>query len=483
MEYSRRRFLAAAATTAGTPLFIQQAAAHPADPPSCYESRQYNHPTPTAPDQPAHDAVIAEAYGELVLNANRPYWVWPVCSISDPVTIEYEVRTSNRTATPSILVADDEGFRKYETKVRDHPLIDGPLISTTTEDLGRLGSWDVPTGVNTENVHPWNLFKQGDSRQPWDEDSSIVDLYTLQCLNSAETGSVRRHHTIEPGRYYVIFDWTDGVLHSPTDDQVAAQVSLRASHSVEDQVTETAPATMAQLYGQLAGGSSPVVTTAVSLAEAICRQVPEEFQDVSLTEINAVAPRTGQLVSSVNLVLTIVADQLGFSPSIMDRVTARTSVWTRWGLSVLPVASSIDQLLNDACAVAAADPAEVTDDVENMLMSLGILVADLVAAYFGVAGRAGAFVTRFAHKYLLGFVARTLSLRTYLVLLRELYTLTRSGVAEVLRMIKAVTRTIARKYEFLSDDDIESVEKLDRRSLHSLDLDIDLFSLSPECTT
>lgn len=34
---------------------------------------------------------------------------------------------------------------------------------------------------------------------------------------------------------------------------------------------------MAQLYGQLAGESSPVVTTAVSLAEAICRQVPENF--------------------------------------------------------------------------------------------------------------------------------------------------------------------------------------------------------------
>lgn len=132
------------------------------------------------------------------------------------------------------------------------------------------------------------------------------------------------------------------VLHSPTDDQVAAQVSLRASHSVEDQVAETAPATMAQLYGQLAGGSSPVVTIAVSLAEAICRQVPEGFQDVSLTEINAVAPGTGQLVSSVNLVLTIVADQLGFSPSILNRVTARTSVWTRGGClsSRLPVAST-----------------------------------------------------------------------------------------------------------------------------------------------
>jgi hypothetical protein len=483
MDYSRRRFLAAAATTACTPFFIQHNAANSVDPPSCYESRQYNYPTPTTPEQPAHDAIIAEAYGELVLNTNRPYWVWPVCSISNPVTIEYEVRTSTRTATPSILVVDDEGLRKYETKVRGHPLIDGPLISTTTEDLGRLGTWDIPTGVNTKNIHPWNLFKQGDSRQPWDEDSSIVDLYTLQCLNSAETRSIRRYHTIEPGRYYVIFDWTDGVLHSPKDDQVAAQVSLRASHSVEDQVAETAPATMAQLYGQLAGGSSPLVTTAVSLAEAICRRVPEEFRDVSLTEINAVAPRTGQLISSVNLVLTLIADHLGFSPSIMDRVTARTSTWTRWGLSVLPVASSIDQLLDDACVVAAANPTEVMDDVENMLISLGILVADLVAAYFGVAGRAGAFVTRFAHKYLLGFIARTLGLRTYLVLLRELYTLTRSGIAEVLRKIKTVTRTIAREYEFLSDDDVGTVEDLDRGSLQSLDVDIDLFSLSPECTT
>lgn len=68
------------------------------------------------------------------------------------------------------------------------------------------------------------------------------------------------------------------------------------------------------------------------------------------------------------------------------------------------------------------------------------------------------------------------------MLLRELYTLTRSGVTEVLRTIEAVTRMIARQYEFLSDDDVETVEDLDEGTLQSLDLGIDLFSLNPECT-
>jgi hypothetical protein len=289
--------------------------------------------------------------------------------------------------------------------------------------------------------------------------------------------------TIEPesGNYYVVFDWTDDILQEPNTERVSAQVSLRATEPIdEEKIEETAMDSMEQLYGRMADQPSPVVETAVNVAKAICSQVPDAFQDVSVSEINDVAPQAGQLVSSVNIVLTILKNQLGFDSSILRRLTAQTSAWTRWGLSVLPVASSLDQLLDDACTVAEAEPAEVTEDVENMLMSLGIVVADLVAAYFGVAGRAARFVVGLAHKYLLGFVARTLGLKTYLVLLRELYTLTLSGIKEVLSAIKTVTRKIAREYDWLDEEDVETVESLDEESLGSLDVDIDLFS--PECS-
>jgi len=137
--------------------------------------------------------------------------------------------------------------------------------------------------------------------------------------------------------------------------------------------------------------------------------------------------------------------------------------------------------VEDACSVTEATPEDVVDEVEKMLMSLGILVADLLAAQFGVAGRAASFVTGMTHKYLLGFVARTLGLKAYVVLLRELYTLTRSGITEVLRAIKQITREIAEEYEFLSDEEVSRIDSLREDNLGSSSFDFGFLSLSPEC--
>lgn len=53
----------------------------------------------------------------------------------------------------------------------------------------------------------------------------------------------------------------------------------------------------------------------------------------------------------------------------------------------------------------------------------------------------------------------------------------------MLRTIQEVARTIVREYDWLDDEDIETVESLDKDSLRSLDLDVDLFSLGPEGST
>jgi hypothetical protein len=131
--------------------------------------------------------------------------------------------------------------------------------------------------------------------------------------------------------------------------------------------------------------------------------------------------------------------------------------------------------------VTAATPEDVVDEVENMLMSLGILVADLLAAQFSVAGRAASFVTGMAHKYLLGFVARTLGLKAYVVLLQELYTLTRTGITEVLQAIKQITREIAEEYKFLSDKEVSRIDSLSEDDLESSSFDFGFLTLSPEC--
>lgn len=485
MEYTRRTFLTASTSAVSATTFLHSGRPQSTEPPSCYSSREFELSAPREPETLAHDGVISEAYGELVLSPDRPYWVWPICSTSDRVTIEYEVRPEDNTTAPSILVVDELGLKEYKIRADSYPITDGPLFSPTTITLPVYGEWQFPYGYNSEHLHLENIPKKGQSLQEWGEEDTLVEYHTVACLNSASANAVRKRRTIEPehGNYYVVFDWTDDVLQKPDTERVSAQVSLRATEPIDEkEVEETATASMKQLYGQMANQPS-AVETAVNVAKAICKQVPDAFQDISVAEINDVAPQAGQLVSSVNIVLTILKYQLGFDSSILRRLTAQTSAWTRWGLSVLPVASSLDQLLDDACTVAKAEPTEVTDEVENMLMSIGILVADLVAAYYGVAGRAAKFVVGMAHKYFLGFVARTLGLKTYLVLLRELYTLTLTGIKEVLSAIKEVTRAIDREYDWLDDEDVATVENLDRDSLFSLDLGIDLFSLSPECTT
>jgi hypothetical protein len=216
------------------------------------------------------------------------------------------------------------------------------------------------------------------------------------------------------------------------------------------------------------------------LAESVCAAVPEEVHDLSDSQINEVAPEAGQLVAGVNGVLTVLAEEFGYSPAVLHSFTDWASTVTRWGMTVLPVASSLNQFLDDACTVAETSPDEATDVVEDMLLSLGILIADVVMAKFGVAARAARFTTRIAHKYLLGYLARSLGLKSYLVLLREVFTLTLGTLKAALREIKELTRAIGRKYDFLSDKEVRTVERMDEDSL--LSLDIDLLSLNPECT-
>ncbi|WP_049930952.1 hypothetical protein [Halosimplex carlsbadense] len=425
--------------------------------------------------------MINEVYGELVLSPDCPYWIWPICSTSDLVRIEYEVRPEDDAKAPSILIVDDLGLEEYQIRANSYPIMDGPLISSTVINVPWYGEWEFSYGYNGENFHLKNIPKKGRSLNDWGEEQKLVDYYTIECLTYSSSDAVQIRRIIKPelGNYYLVFDWTDDIPQEPDTERVSVQVSLRATEPIDEEVIEeTATASVELLYGRVADQRSPVVETAVNVARAICSQAPDAFQGVSVSEINDVAPQAGQLVSSVNIVLTILENQLGFDPSIRRRLTTQMSAWTRWGMFVLPVASSFDQLLNDACTVAEAEPAEVTEDVENMLMSLDIVVADLVAAYFGGAGRAARFVVGLAHKYLLGFVARTLGLKTYLVLLRELYTL--SGISEVLSAIKAVTREIAREYDWLDEANVETVESLNEESLWSLDWGLDLFS--PECS-
>lgn len=54
-------------------------------------------------------------------------------------------------------------------------------------------------------------------------------------------------------------------------------------------------------------------------------------------------------------------------------------------------------------------------------MNVGILVAEIVMLKCGLVSRAASFAVRKLYMYLFGVVREVLGLKTYLVLLRELY--------------------------------------------------------------
>lgn len=481
MKITRRQVLSTTTAVASTSYLPTQATISNASSRSCQPYGQADLPTPTEPDDFSHEEVIAEAYGKLKLTPDRPYWAFPVCSYSDPITIEYEVRPENSTATPSILVVDGDGLDEYQTKIEPASVITGPIFYKTTIDLPLIDPFEIPTGVRWENINFWNLLNFGKRNQLWTEGSAAIDLHTVSCLNSADIGPVTDTHTIESGQYYVVFDWTDDVLQPTSEDETTVHVSLRASHPTETPVTDTVPAALKTLYNRFSAESS-VLEVAVPLAEAVCSGVPNNIHDLPVSEINQTAPQAGQLIAAVNAVLTILDQELEYAPAFTRSLVNQTSALTRWGMSAVPVASSLTQFLDDACEVADAAPDVVTEDVENMLVSLGIFVADLAIAKYGLAARVARFTTGMAHKYLLGFLARVLGLETYLMLLREVYTMTLGGVKAVLGRIKEVTKEIGRQYNFLSEEEVERVQEMDEDSLLSLNVDIDWFSLNPECS-
>jgi len=473
MDRSRRQFLTKSGAVIGGSYLLGTGRVQGAD-------SESDLPTPQPPDGETLDIVYSEAYGELVLSSERRYWAFEIDGGWDePMLIEYEVNPNKEFDTPDVLIFDEDDFGEYKTKVGRFPIVDGPLLTDNTYSLGRLGQISLPTKTHRENIHLDNIPKWGDSQVDWGEDSPQVDMYALECLTRESSSELIESHVVEPGDYFAVFDWTDDVLEPTSKDRVSVDVSVRAVNPALEKVENQVPAKMEELYTGLPDEESPLVEAGRDLASAICVEVPEEFHGSNLDEP---VPEAAQVLSGLKIVLGLVEDQLGYDASLAYQLTTRTTSWTRWSMSLLPVVSSLSQLVDDACAVTEADPEEAVNEIENMLLSLGILMADLLATAFGVTGRVASFLVGMARKYLLGFVARTLGLKAYVVLLKELLTLTRSGISEVLAVIKRVTREIGEEYELLDENEVERVEALDEEELESSSFDFDFFSLSPECS-
>lgn len=463
MRSSRRRFLTTSAAALTFPV-VGGAQVTTAE--------QSGQITPSSPESNPVDPVMAEIYGELQLPQDDPFWTWDIPYFSDDAIIEYEVRPKDGDHLPDVLVVDDDGLEKYRTQVASIPLYD-----TRSRDLGWFGS--VPWPV----VYFDNIPRKLDQVQPWDVEGGMVDIETLDCLTNAQPR--RDANVIAGGDYHLVFDWTDEVLSNPGNEDVTVEVSARVRRNKPEEAAEVAPAQASTLYTTVGAAESPVVEAMVPVAEAICSRVPDKMKTLSVEDVQTEAPRAVEAVAVTRIVFAVLDDKFGYTPTFVRQLLDGASTWARWGRSALPVVNSIDHVIDDACRVVGAEPGAVTDAVEDLLLSLGILVADLLMAKFGLVSRVASFGVKRAHTYLLGVIGEVLGLKAYLVLLRELYNLLEMGIQQTLRKIKSFTRDIE-EHGFLTDDEVATVQEFEQEEdLQSLDSGWDLrvgpLNPSPEC--
>lgn len=437
-------------------------------------------PTPDSPaENTSPDTVLAEAYGELGLSAGQNHWIWPDDPVfevlhgdHDRLIVDYEVRTPPETRPPDVLVVDADGREQYEAEVNPPPKVE--VVQKSVPILGSI-PWPI--------IYWENLFGSPNENEViWKEDDPTYSMTVVECLSERApySGPLRNSATITPGNYYVIFDWTESVLSSPSTEEVTAEISVRIRRPPDEGVSEQTETAVHDLYSAVERDASGIIHVSKRIAERVCTDVTLP----SLNELQEAAPRSTQLVSTLNSILTILGDEIGYQPSVGDRVANATTTWTNWWMATLPIAHSVLRLHEDACAVTTASPANVADRVEDFLLSLGILTADMVMLKTGLVNRSATHLVRAAHRHLLGFLRKTLGLRTYVVLLREFYNLVGSGATNVLKGIKNMTQTIVEETELLDGEDQEKVNQIDADSLYSLDsVDLDLTPnlFNPEC--
>lgn len=420
------------------------------------------------------DSVITETRQEFDLSEDDPYRAYTFPRFDETAVIEYEIRSEESGAEPDVLILDYFGFSEYEVQVGSYP-----LLGTARVDLRRFGthSFKVP---NLENV--WKRLQQ---RQRWDVES-VVNIKALDCLT--EKQATQAAHRIGTGTYNIVFDWSSKVLAEPEDDGTTVDVLIRARYRDEETAVNEATDEIASFYTLLPGSES-LAQTMVQIADGICSRVPAEMDGLAADDIDDDVSGAERTASVLQSVLEVIENKTGYSAPLSEGLLEETATWTRWTGQVLPVVSTVEEPLDDSCAVSQSDPDTVTGDVKNMLMSMGILVAEIVMIKYGLVSCAASFAVRKLDTYLLGVVREVLGLKTYLMLLRELYMTLEYGIDKILGTIEDITRDVVDTQKFLSDGDVDDVSVVkdmdDKDDLEELNFDSDWhlgpFDPSPKC--
>lgn len=392
------------------------------------DTPQFIHPKP--PEKTTPKSVFKSAQGTLQLTPDHPYWIWKVDHYDGCVTLEYEVELSDDPVggIDVLVLSDRAAVNRYKDKVTDN------------------GWWESLDDDGKRILR-----------------TRIADPPSQERVTSAHSIATKTD-----GSYWVVFDATDTVRSDNADGVITGTASVRAKNPITGQAEQASTKEVERFYGSFADGE--VIEATEEIAEEICNTVPAEYiNGVDPARLGNAPMATLHLAPVLRGIGESVGTRTGFRSPYLVKVADNLSVLAGWATTLLPLLGSAQQVFKSACNLAQL-PATASRErrikrVESLLLDIGILVAQGVASWFGVTGAFAAKVTRFADEYLLALLRERLSLRLYVLLLRELYVTVYGLTADVLGMIKEKTRSVANTVEFFHEQDVEKVEGISDEEL------------------
>lgn len=347
---------------------------------------------PEVPREESSEYVVKEAYGELVLTSEKPVWTFEVPEgDSDCTKLEYEV---------DILDGDSRSFDIFG-------LIDKGAYNS------RYDFWRE------------NLREEIRGRSAEFSEDLNADLST-----EVTDGSDRVSHKNPSGwgSEHVELLAFDAADHLSEHEYIRVRVAIRVVDfvpgDVQQGVDDNLKATFAEMGVDAADGLANSICTTFDVGDI---SMPAEDEEIYAPEHDgAIIDTVVQILDRVELYSEL---SLGPITESFDRVES----WARFGSSFVPIVGSVLEVHSAACEL---DDGEATVEERELFLSrIGILVVEVLLSVFGVVGKASLKATRAIDRHF-AWIKEFTGLRTYLVLLREVYLVIYEGFHEVLEQIK-----------------------------------------------
>jgi hypothetical protein len=426
------------------------------------------------PEDDLFGPVIGETTDKVsVSDDGRPH-VWEIPSATDYVDFELELQ-DDESKVDVILVSDvdypGEGSAKESYK--------NAITPAKTHSFAIAGrTFEFRQAINLVRTG----FAQTEFNQPY-----YPGYNPGFCPLRKGIGYSQSTYLLDDGTNYLIIDNSDVIGESSIDGSVTADISIRARREPDTSVEEEAQENVEQMYVQAGDAGGHYSDFGFGLANTICDNTPDGFKALSLEDIRHNGNKTGQLKSLINAVFTYLRDAVGFEPTFLEVVLSTSTRWLKWGMSVAPMLSSAQRLVEAACEATSPSTNDVEERLKEMYLNLGILVADIVFAAYGLTGRLASAGIRLADTYILGFLKKRMGLKSYLLLLRELHQFLEFSLREIVPKIKAITNDIVETEhrDFFDREERSAVSSMGTSALETLDIGVDssISTATTECTT